>query len=198
MSDTTIIDLLRHGEVEKGNVFCGSTDVMLSDAGWAQMQKTLENEASWDRVVTSPLQRCHEFAESLSSQEDLDLNSNASFQEIDFGDWEGCEPAEILKEDGAELNAWWKAPTRRVPPNGEAFQDFRSRVLKAFNQLTVEHQGEHILLVTHAGVIRVLIMHILGMQDENLFRLDVGYASLTKLRIYHDDAGDWGTLISHG
>jgi broad specificity phosphatase PhoE len=60
-----------------------------------------------------------------------------------------------------------------------------------------KHEGKHILLVTHAGVIRVILMYILGMQEENLFRLNVDYASISTIRMYHDDTGGWGTLISH-
>ena len=193
-----MITLLRHGEVELGNVFCGSTDPALSDKGWAQMQKSLESEDSWDKIITSPLQRCHEFAESLATQEEVDLLTNDQLQETDFGDWEGLSPNDILEESAETLNAWWKAPTRVIPPNGEAFLDFRSRVLKAFNDITETHAGENLLLVTHAGVIRVIMMQILGMQDENLFRLNVDYASLTRIRIYNDETGEWGTLLSHG
>lgn len=193
-----MITLLRHGEVELGNVFCGSTDLALSDKGWAQMQKSLESEEGWDKIITSPLQRCHEFAESLATQEELELLVNDDLQETDFGDWEGLCPKDILEEDGAELNAWWKAPTRVIPPNGEAFLDFRSRVLKAFVEIVDTNGGENLLIIAHAGVIRVIMMHILGMQDENLFRLNVDYASMTKIRIYNDETGEWGTLISHG
>jgi len=192
-----MITLLRHGEVELGNVFCGSTDPVLSDAGWAQMQKSVENEESWDKIITSPLQRCHEFAESLATQEERELVIHDDLQETDFGAWEGRCPKEILDEDSETLNAWWKAPTRVVPPEGEAFLDFRSRVLKAFNEITQSCQGENLLIITHAGVVRVIMMHILGMQDENLFRLNVDYASMTRLRIYNDETGEWGTLISH-
>lgn len=198
MSETTIINLLRHGEVELGNVFCGSTDATLSDLGWAQMQKSLEDEESWNRIITSPLQRCFEFAESLASQEEVELVVNPEFKEMDFGAWEGRSPKIIQEEDGQLLSDWWKSPTRVVPPEGEAFLDFRSRVLKAFHEMAKKYEGENLLLITHAGVIRVIMMHILGMQDENLFRLNVDYASITKIRIYHDETGEWGTLISHG
>lgn len=192
-----MINLLRHGEVELGSVFCGSTDPALSDNGWTQMQKALENEGSWDRIISSPLQRCQEFSESLASQEEISLSLNESFQEIDFGLWEGQDPKDILEKEADALNAWWKSPTRVIPPEGEAFLDFRSRVLKAFNEMLSQHADENILLVTHAGVIRVIMMHILGMQDEHLFRLNVDYASYTKIRVYHDETGEWGTLISH-
>lgn len=197
MSETTIINLLRHGEVELSGVFCGSTDLALSDNGWSQMQKAVENEEGWDRIISSPLQRCHEFAESLALQEETNLSLNENFQEIDFGLWEGQDPKDILEEESEALNAWWKSPTRIVPPEGEAFQDFRSRVLKSFNEMLSQHGNENILIVTHAGVIRIIMMHILGMQDEHLFRLNVDYASYTRIRIYQDETGEWGTLLSH-
>ncbi len=197
MSETTMITLLRHGEVELGNVFCGSIDPALTDNGWAQMQKSIEDEQSWDKVISSPLQRCAEFAESLAAQEELEFVTDERFQEIDFGDWDGICPKDILEDEPDTLNAWWKAPTRVVPPNGEAFLDFRSRVLKAFHEIAENNKGNNVLLVTHAGVIRVVLMHVLGMQDENLFRLNVDYASISRIRIYSDETGDWNTLISH-
>jgi alpha-ribazole phosphatase len=192
-----MITLLRHGEVELGNVFCGSTDPALTDKGWAQMQKSIEDEESWDKVISSPLQRCSEFSESLAAQEELECTTDERFQEIDFGDWDGISPQEILAENPDPLNAWWKSPTKVVPPNGEAFLDFRSRVLKAFYEMSESNKGGNLLLVTHAGVIRIILMHVLGMQDENLFRLNVDYASISRIRIYSDETGDWGTLISH-
>lgn len=197
-STTTIIDLLRHGEVEGTDVFRGSTDDELSDNGWQQMQDALENKHGWDVIVTSPLQRCFEFAESLADEEGLNLHINEQLQEIHFGDWEGQSPDEIMQsEDAEKLNAWWQSPTKETPPRGEDFHDFRSRVLKEFGKITRQNKNKHVLLVTHAGVIRLFLMHILGMQDENLFRLNVDYASFSRIRIYHDSTGEWGTLIEH-
>ncbi len=195
---TTLIDLLRHGEVDGGEVFRGSTDDPLSDEGWQQMQDALEDKSGWDVIISSPLQRCCEFAESLADEEELTLHINEQFREIHFGDWEGCSPDEILETDAEKLQAWWQLPTKETPPRGEDFQDFRSRVLKAFNQMIKKYQGEHLLLVTHAGVIRLILMDVLGMQDENLFRLNVDHASFSRLRIYRDQTGQWGTLIQHG
>ena len=195
---TTVIDLLRHGEVAGGEVFRGSSDDPLTDTGWQQMQDAIEGEAGWDVILSSPLQRCCEFAESLAEEEALNLHINEQLQEIHFGDWEGCSPDDLLKSDAETLQDWWQSPTRETPPRGENFQDFRSRVLKTFNQVTKKHEGEHILLITHAGVIRLILMDILGMQDENLFRLNVGHASFSRVRIYRDQTGQWGTLIKHG
>lgn len=78
---TTYIDLLRHGECEGGNIFRGSTNVALTEHGEKRMQNAcrylLDNsfasdnrvsqtlhateKPTWDTVITSPLQRCHNF-----------------------------------------------------------------------------------------------------------------------------------------
>ena len=49
---TTTIDLLRHGQCEGGEIFRGSTDVALSEAGWQQMRHATQEEDNWDRVIT--------------------------------------------------------------------------------------------------------------------------------------------------
>ena len=198
MPKTTVIDLLRHGEVEGGDIFRGSTDDKLTDDGWDHMQATLQGDVKWDVIISSPLLRCVEFSESLSDQEDIKLEIIEEFQEIDFGEWEGKSPDELIKDDNEILKRWWLSPTKQTPPEGEDFHDFRARVLKNLKQITEKYEDQRILLVTHAGVIRVILMSILGMQEENLFRLNVDYASLSTIRMYHDDTGEWGTLISHG
>ena len=198
MPKTTMIDLLRHGEVEGGDIFRGSTDDNLTDNGWDQMQATLQGYIGWDVIISSPLSRCAEFSESLAEQEDIKLEIIDAFQEIDFGEWEGQSPDDLIKDNDEILKRWWLSPIKQTPPEGENFHDFRARVLKSLNDIIEKHEGKHLLLVTHAGVIRVILMYILGMQEENLFRLNVDYASISTIRMYHDDTGEWGTLISHG
>jgi alpha-ribazole phosphatase len=198
MPKTTVIDLLRHGEVEGGDIFRGSTDDKLTDDGWDQMQATLQGDVIWDVIISSSLLRCAEFAGSLADQEDVKCEIIEGLEEIHFGDWEGQSPDDLLKENDETLKRWWASPTKQTPPEGEDFHDFRARVLKCLKQITEEHKGKRILLITHAGVIRVILMYILGMQEENLFRLNVDYASISTIRMYHDETGAWGTLISHG
>lgn len=197
-NNTTIIDLLRHGEVEGAAIYRGSTDDPLTDHGWQQMVSALDNKKSWDIIITSPLQRCREFAELIAQEDEIDLEINPSLQEIDFGLWEGLSPDQILKEDGEYLKAWWSSPTTVTPPDAEDFHDFQARVLKSVKHIVQEYQGQRILIVTHAGVIRLILMHILGMQDENLFRLNVDYGSYSQICAYHDDQGDSWSLIEHG
>ena len=195
---TTIIELLRHGQVEGDDVFRGSTDIPLNHMGWKQMDRAIQKSQNYNIIVTSPLLRCQEFAEALAEKNQIPLLDDERLQEIDFGDWEACSPDDIMKNNAEQLQEWWNKPTTVTPPNGESFQHFRYRVLDCWQELINEHKGKNLLLITHAGVIRVILMKILGMQEENLFRLDVDYANLSRIRIHHDETGDWASLISHG
>lgn len=197
-STITTIDLLRNGVVEDDAVFCGSTDDLLTDQGWQQMVKALENKNDWDLIVSSPLQRCREFAELISSEDDIDIELDRNFDEIDFGLWEGLSPEKIMEEESELLNAWWQSPTKLTPPKGEDFHQFQARVLKAFKTIVENNSGKKILIVSDSWAIRVIIMHILGLHGEQLFRINVDYACLSQIQIHHDEVGEQGCLIRHG
>ena len=194
----TTIELLRNGVVEDDAVFCGSTDDALTDIGWQQMVKAIENKNDWDLIVSSPLQRCSEFAELIANEDDIDIELDRNFDEIDFGLWERLAPEKIMKEDAELLNAWWQAPTKHSPPKGEDFHVFQARVLKAFKETVENNNGKKILIISDSWVIRVILMHVLGLQGEHLFRINVDHACLSKVKIYHEEVGQKGCLISHG
>jgi broad specificity phosphatase PhoE len=184
--------------MEGNSVYRGVTDDILTAHGWQQMVNALENRKSWDILYTSPLQSCCEFAELIASEDDTNIEISESFQETDFGLWEGLSPDEIMKEDADLLKKWWKYPTKVSPPEGEDFHDFQARVLSSFKQMIADNKGKRILLVTHSGVIRLILMHILSMPEEAFFRINVDYASLTKIHYFHDDEGESVSLIKHG
>jgi hypothetical protein len=64
------LDLLRHGETELGGGLRGSLDDALTALGWAQMRDAVWRGGPWDRIVSSPLQRCALFAWELSAHAD--------------------------------------------------------------------------------------------------------------------------------
>ncbi len=196
-STTTTIEILRHGELEGEDTFRGSTDDALTDNGWRQMVAAIEGKNDWDIIITSPLSSCCEFAEVIAQEEEIDLEINKQFKEIDFGEWEGQTLSKIMKNDAELLGTWWESPTQITPPNGEDFHDFRARILKALKIVLEDYQGKKILLVTHSAVIRVIMMNILGMQESGLFRLNVDYASYSKIQMDINDVTGRGMLIEH-
>lgn len=187
-----IIDLLRHGETEQGGGLRGSLDDALTEAGWAQLRQAVTAGERWDRIIASPLQRCARFAEEMAVAGDLPLHLEPRLQELHFGDWEGRTAAQLMKTDAEALGAFWSDPYAFTPPGGERLEDFEARVLAALQYLQEVHGGEHLLLVTHGGVIRLLLARLRGLPREQLLQVSVAHAQ--RVRIALDASGRWQEL----
>lgn len=194
----TTIDLLRHGACEGGEIFRGSTDVVLTEAGWQQMRDALAPLSGWQRIVCSPMQRCRGFAEEFARRQGLAVNVCDSFRELHFGDWEGQRIVDIQREHGESLRSFWDNPMRFTPPNGEPMMAFRERVVAAAQEVLDRHRGEHVLLIAHGAVIRQLLCEWLQMPMTAFSNIAVPYAGLSRVRIYYrDDAAPWLQLVMH-
>ncbi len=200
------IYLLRHGKVEGEPALYGSTDVPVSADIIEQMAQALKRGAiTFDLVVSSPLQRCSKLADKLHAEGEIPMMSMAGFREMDFGLYDG-QPFEQLKDEWTHLERFWQDPAKKPLPDAECLADFEHRVIKSWNELlciaSMNQWNEHsILLITHGGVIRVLISHILGIDSSNpkLFsHLKIGNASVTTIdhSIYqHDGAEEAVTTV---
>ncbi|BFM21109.1 histidine phosphatase family protein [Gilvimarinus japonicus] len=178
------IDLLRHGECEGGAIFRGSMDVALTEKGWQQMQNGLaELNAGWSRIVSSPLIRCARFAEALANNTGLPLERQNDVREICFGEWEGQSVERIWREQSQLCNAWSRDPDTTTPPGGEPFTQFRARVLKALTTLEQHYPQERLLMVTHGGVIKLLLTEALGTGAAGMMQLNVGYGFSTTITV---------------
>lgn len=194
MSEVTRIDLLRHGECEGGHIFRGHNDVCLSARGLAQMRHSITAAGPWSRVVSSPLQRCRIFAEQLT---DAPLHLDERLREVGFGVWEGRLVEEVWRTDTDVVTAWSRDPTSVTPAEGEPLVAVAARVNACFHQLLDEYRGQRLLLVTHGGVIRVLLSQAMGMPLSCAGRIHVPYAALSTLVIHHHDSGNQIQLLGH-
>jgi len=186
---TLRLDLLRHGETELGGGLRGSLDDALTDLGWQQMRTAVAElalEPPWDRIVSSPLQRCARFAEELASKLSLPLQLEAGIQELHFGDWEGIGTAQLMDTDAEGLGRFWEDPYSFTPRNGEPVLAFASRVLGAIKRLQQAFDGERILLVSHGGVMRLLLAQARGLPREQLLQVVVGHGGLFGLAVESD------------
>ncbi len=183
----TTIDLLRHGECEGGNIYRGSIDVALSANGEQQMQNALARwqQTRWQRIITSPLRRCHEFAQRQSAALKIPLCVQPAFRELHFGDWEGRVIDEVKQQEPDAVKAFYADPATVAPPNGESMLELQARMLPAWHQVLADHAGEHLLLIQHGVTIRVLLSWVLGLPLAESTRLDIPYASLSRVAIYH-------------
>lgn len=190
------LDLLRHGETRGGSRFRGRLDDPLTERGWEQMWAAVgpgegdgEGVPVWDGIVTSPLARCADFARALSERRGIPLRLDPRLAELDFGDWEGRIAAELMATEAEALGRFWADPVAHPPPGGEPLLAFQARVLAAWGELLRQDRGDRTLVISHGGVIRVILCQVLGYPLGRLLELDVGHASLRGIRVRIGDEG---------
>lgn len=180
------VGLLRHGEVEGGSRFRGHTDDPLTATGLAQMHAAIADSGNWEQVVSSPLARCAAFAEGYARRYSTPLSFDARLMEMHFGDWEGRTAAELMQTDADALTRFWNDPLHNTPPGGEPLAQFQVRVLDAWNDIVTEYPAQRVLIVTHGGVIRVLLCQVTGVSVSQLQEFSVGHGQLHGVRIGSD------------
>ena len=179
----TLVDFMRHGEPVGGRRYRGDgVDDPLSDTGWQQMWSAIGERVPWQRVVSSPLQRCHAFALALAEKHRLPLSVEQRFREVGQGAWEGLTPDEIVQRDPDAYAAFHQDPCRNRPPGAEPLDGFGQRVAGALEELFSACPGEHVLVVAHAGVIRAALGHVLQADPLAWYRVRVDNAALTRFR----------------
>lgn len=183
------IDLLRHGDIAANKKLVGHSDELLSELGWQQCQSIIDGKKlPWNKIISSPLQRCLAFSEEISSQFNLPLSIDSRFKEIDFGNWDGQCLADLYSGvEADQFLQFTQAPNSITPPNGESYKNFELRVISAWSELLTSlhsNQIQHCLLVTHGGVIRTLISYVLAMPSTHFSRLAVPHACLSRITQY--------------
>ena len=184
MSDSpeTVIELLRHGEPVGGSRYRGQVDDPLSERGWQQMWQAVEGGSGWQRIVTSPLLRCREFALQLGERLAVPVHDEARFREVGFGEWEGRTRSELEQAQPGQVERFYRDPVAHRPPGAEPLDAFVTRVGLAFNELLGRHEGETVLVVAHAGVIRAILAHVLDIPPASMYRIHVANAGISRVR----------------
>ncbi len=180
---------LRHGEPVGGKKFRGSTDDPLTATGWQQMDAAVK-DLSFDKIISSPLKRCAEFAEKLHLKTDIPYHVHNHLQEMHLGIWEGLTPAEVEKLDKKALYAFWQDPVKNTPPKAESFLDFEQRILTAWDKLKSEYlsteQSRTILVIAHAGVMMVMLKSLLNIPMENILTIKLNFASKVRIEMFDE------------
>ncbi|MCG6117381.1 MAG: histidine phosphatase family protein [Aquimonas sp.] len=168
------LELLRHGATGFDG-FRGQIDDPLSAEGWAQLRAAVHGRR-YAGILSSPLRRCSEFAQELASALDCPLSLHDGLMEYDFGDWSGLTPAELHVDAPEALGRFWADPERHPPPGAESLAALEVRVRQALAGLPTG-QGTQ-LVVTHGGVIRLLLCRARGLSLKAMPVLEVPHASL--------------------
>lgn len=187
-TDAIVVTVLRHGAVAgRAHVFRGMLDETLTEQGIEQMQQAIARcpSAGFDALATSPLKRCHAFAATYAARHRLPLRVLPQFSELSFGDWEGLTPGEAALRDPAIFRAFSANHGEHAPPNGESLAQFRARINHGWHEWLANDEGAHRLLITHAGVMRALLMELFGFTPAQAFRVALPEAASLRISWLH-------------
>ena len=195
----TEILLIRHGQSE-GNlqhVFCGQTDVALTETGRKQAEVTAEylKDRNIDRFYSSPLSRAYETALAAAKYHGKTVEKIEQIAEIYGGEWENVSFEEIKAKYPEELRVWNECIGKSRCPGGESPTDVQERVYPAFESLAKGNEGKTLCVAAHGMVIRVFAARILGISMEKLDSLPwAPNASVTTVE--YENGGF--RLVEHG
>ena len=176
-----IVYLLRHGTPVGGRMYRGNLfDDPLTKEGWDQMKSSVKN-LSFDAIATSPMKRCSEFADYISKKSKIPYLIIEDFKEIGFGDWQvktshqiGEEIVERFKND----------PINNPINNAENLYDFQKRVIKSYLEILNNLNPKNkLLIIAHAGVIRIIKSYILKLPIEKMFTMNIKSGSCEPFEI---------------
>ncbi|MCX7911837.1 MAG: histidine phosphatase family protein [Dehalococcoidales bacterium] len=180
--------LVRHGNTQprSGAHFWGSTDIPLGDEGIHQagrLRQRLEGE-KLVAIYSSPLRRARSTAEIIASAHGVEVTPCTELSECNFGFAEGLTFAEIRRiypdlADRLETDA-----TGAKFPGGESFADFNRRIRKFLPLIERHGQKDTVLVVAHAGTIRLIICNLLGLGIEHWYKIRIDLASLSIVETY--------------
>ena len=176
------IYLIRHTAVQASGICYGHSDVPLADTFAAEVAALRPKLPPLPyRVFSSPARRCVALAEAVAT----DLTLDERLREMNFGAWENRLWAELPR---AETEPWMADYVTLAPPAGETFGAVQQRAAAFLTELTAAAPAAPTLVFTHGGTIRALVCHCLELRLRNAFRLQVDYASVTRLQLEH---GRW-------
>lgn len=170
--------LIRHTKVAiKEGICYGQLDVPLAKS-FASEARTIYKKIkplSLSSTYCSPLQRCVLLARTLR----LKATSDARLMEMNFGQWEGKSWDAIF--DSQEGKHWFKSYWTTPCPKGESFQDLLHRTKAFLQELSGSPRAapdEPLCLVTHAGVIRAILVLVCKVEPTAVFDITIPHGHI--------------------
>lgn len=179
--------LVRHGTttLSTENRYRGRRDIPLDAQGYqdaAQAGRRL-SEAGLTAVYTGPMRRTVATAQIIADAAGVpDVRILPGLNNVDYGAWEGMTAGEAALHDPAGFTLYRTSPSLAACPEGERLIDAQRRMLRALRLIGSRHHGEPVAAVTHAVMVRLILVHISGIEDES-WRIPAADGPITEFQV---------------
>ena len=193
--EKTVFYLIRHAEPdygEGGRICLGrKLDLPLSAKGREQaaLLGAQLKETHLDAIYVSPLLRAEQTADALPHN--CPRISAPELTEVCSGEWDGMLFSNIRAQYPAYFD--FTGPGGGMtPPGGESDEEALARVMSLLKRLS-KSGGKQFALVTHAGLGRILLCHLMGISPHRKRAVPMKYASCT---LFTFQNGIWKTALT--
>lgn len=180
--------LIRHAETvwNAASRIQGQADPALSDRGRQQCERLRGRmaRAVLTRIYTSDLERARLTAEAAAAgRSGLAPILDEGLREVSLGSWEGASAESLSSEWPEQYRAWLERPSWDLVPGGEGAEPFAARVARTMTAIVDgAADAEVIAVVTHIGVIRLLLSKLTGAPTDDMrWRWAIDNASITAI-----------------
>ena len=176
--------LLRHPECVDNaeGVMVGQRDSPLTDNGRVQAREAAETLADYkfDHVYTSDLIRALDQTRAVVAHQKFPVTYSLvpAIRERSGGSAEGVKYTDLKKRMSPRKYKLWQRDYFEAPPAGESLHDVAERVVPWFDDVVIPRisRNESILVVTHAGVIRVLISYVKKIDETEIMAMNIEHS----------------------
>jgi alpha-ribazole phosphatase len=170
--------LIRHTTPNIQSGICyGQSDIPLKETfelEWEALKENLPLQA--EIIFSSPLSRCLRLAMSIASHYDIQATKDNRLMEMNFGKWELQNWNDI---DQVALSMWMNNYRSEKCPEGECYGDVLERV-SSFLESLKETELKSVIVVTHAGVIKLADSILKPDPLKNALEMKVSYGGIYK------------------
>ncbi len=167
----TKLIITRHGQsiANAQYRFAGHSDFDLSDIGHRQAELAAEyisKNFNIDYIYSSDLLRAYNTALPTAKRLGLEVIPTTALREIYAGEWEGRTTEEIALKYEKDFETWKNNYAHSRCTGGESTAEVYQRAYAAVCDIASKHDGQTIILSTHATVVRALCARALGLSAE--------------------------------
>jgi broad specificity phosphatase PhoE len=185
MDSPTRLVLVRHAEVEARyqRIFGGRIDMDLSPRGHEQARALAEHlrHHPLDALYASPMKRVQQTLAPLRDHQPAEPIILPELREVDFGAWTGHSWQEVLEQFHVRAFDWLEKLEAGEIPEAEPVRQFRERVQTGLSRVLCENAGRRVVVVSHGGVIRMMLALLLDLPLRKMAGFDIAYASVTRV-----------------
>lgn len=175
--------MIRHGETDhnRSGRYQGQTDIAMNEQGRQQSRLLAMRLAAEPLAViySSDLTRAQECARLVAGARTVALDPR--LREIDVGRVVGLTVPEIAEREPAFWAAFQRDREQTPYPGGESAADVLRRARSALAAIAARYPDGRVGVVTHGGLIALVVAEALGMQLSHRGRLVTSNCGLTML-----------------